>query len=148
MRAVAEGVVEVRVCDLPSRVQQSDDVLVGVGDIELASVAQQRHVQPCGLPDIGAGKRVVRQRVVLRDLLEAVVHEELVSGKRVALIDLLLEPAPHIVVSELQAGRPPRGGGEAVLAVPGVCPAAAGEHVPVCVVGRSLRCGCGDGVVP
>ena len=69
-------------------------------------------------------------------------------GKRVALIDPLLEPAPQVVVSELQAGRPPRGGGEAVLAVPRVRPAAAGEHVPVRVVGRSHRCGCGDGVVP
>ena len=147
MGTVAERVVHVGIGDLSCRVQQGDDVLVGVGDEELASVAQQRHVKPHGLPEVGVGQRVGVQRVVLRDLLEAVVHEELVPGQRVVFIDLLLEAASQVVVGELQARGSLRGGDQAVLGVPRVAPAVVGQHVPVCIVGGCLRRGGGDSVV-
>ena len=145
--AVAERVVEVGVRDLSGGVDERDDVLVGVGDIELLPIAQNGHVQPHGLPEVGIGQRVGVKRVVFGDLLEAVVDEEGVLRKDVVFIDLLLEAASQVVVIELQARGSLGGGDQAVLRVPGAGPAVAGQQVAVGVVGGRLRRGGGDGVV-
>ena len=130
MGAVAERFVGVGVRNRTGRVQQRDDVLVGVGDEELPAIAQKRHVKPHGLPEVGVGQGIGIQGVVLRDLLETIVNEKLVPHECIAFIDHLLEAAAKVVVGELQAGGSLGGGDGGVLRVHPI----AGDHLREAVV--------------
>ena len=136
---LAERAVEIGRDTRLGRIEESENVLVGIDEIPVDCAAighDERNIRTEWLPEEGIDFRVGTLRVVGCKKFHAIIDVPFVLGEGIALIELFGDSPAECIVDEFKTSRAIDGFHNPVFRIPGVSPRTILGHVAVIVVLR------------